>query len=504
MVHFENLRSSFARWSSAVLLLSTLSLAQTVTPPVVEAYPLGSGMSWSLSQEFKVEIHDGTNWVDANARGMARLSEDPWFHQGLYPWVHWVTVGAADAVRVRVSKQPTATRVTTYSSVAILPSRYGITPGNVTATSFEFTALRGQKVHCAINNQDIDSLFVFVNPPKPPIPSPLPSDWLYYPPGWSAPGSNYSVPANVKTIYLDGGAWVSGGFNLANTTGAVSIVGPGFLVGTVLDAPSTFRPVGGTPMPEPQRHDYILVRHETGVYSQNASLTMDGPTLVVAPYYNLFLPTMLGRKSFRNVQILSPWWYNTDGFLLASNADISDCFVFNNDNKLTPEFCNNGNLTVKSCVFAGRSSFNVGYGYFQNSAGNHADMSSIDLILQRGRIPFVAELDGANPGILVENQRYNDIDIVGDVCQLMSIRHHDVSWMPGSGTYGSVRRVVFRNVRLAGTQFTKSVISSAGGSPAQTIECIFDNLFINGTKVTAANCGTYFQTFGANVTVVFR
>lgn len=504
MTMFTTLLATATRRFLALLLLPLLLTAQGVTLPVVEAYPLGSGMSWSLSPEFKVEIWNGTSWVDANARGKAGLSEDPWYYQGLYPWVHWVTVGAADSVKVRVSKQPSATRVTSYSSVSILPSRYGITPVNVTATSFEFTALRGQKVHCSINNQDIDTLFVFVNPPKPPIPSPLPSDWLYYPPGWSAPGKNFMVPSHVKTIYLDGGAWVSGGFNLANTTGEVAIVGPGNLVGTLLDAPSVFRPQGGPAMPEAQRHEHILVRHQAASYSATASLLMDGPTLVAAPYYNVFVPTMMGFKSFKNVQMLSPWWYNTDGFLIVSNADVSDSFVFTNDNKFTPEFCNGGNVSVKSCVLAGRSAFNIGYGYFHGSGGFHADMSSLDLILQRGRIPFVAEMDGGDAQVLVENQRYNDIDIVGNVFQLISIRHADVSWMPGTGVYGSIRKIVFRNVRLSGTQYTKSVIASVGGSPAQTVECIFDNLFINGTKVTAANYTTWFETFGSNVSVVFN
>lgn len=407
----------------------------TGNPPVVEAYETGSNMAWSLSLEFDVHVWTDAGWVPANARGMARKSEDQWYYQGLYPWVHWVTIGAADSVRVRVSKRAGALRVANFSKVKISPARYGIAAENLTTTSFEFVALRGQKVYCEVNEQDIDPLFVFVNPPKPtPPPTPTPADCLYYPPGFTSIGDGYQVPASVKTIYLDGGAWVSGGFDLSQVTGPISIVGPGFLVGTVLDAPSLFRPVGQPEMPDSQRLGYVLIRRDAAPYSQSAALYMDGPTLVAAPFYNVYIPTMLGRKEFRNVHMLSPWWFNTDGFLAVENADVRDCFLYQNDNKFTPEF-SGGGLTVQSSVLAGRNSFQIGYGYPDpNARSLYPEFRGMDLILQRDRIPFIAKVDAPNSSVEIHDQRYSDISVSGDVLRLFDIQHVNVGWMSGGGT----------------------------------------------------------------------
>lgn len=480
--------------SLAILLCGAVpSQIGAAAPTIVEAYPLGTNMSWSLSQEFVVDVWDGSAWVSANARSKAGLSVDSWYHEGLYPWVHWVTVGASDSVRVRVSRHPSATRVTTYNTVRLQPDRLGITPTNVTNTSFEFTALRGQKVYCSINDQDIDTLFVFVNPPKPTIPNPIPSDWLYFPPGWNFIDYNYQVPSNIKTIYLDGGAWVVGGLDLGATSGRVSILGPGFMIGTLLDPPSFFNPPGGPAMTDSQKEEYSMIHHK-GTWSSASELVVDGPTLAAAPYYNIYVAPMQGRKSFRNVHILSPWWYNTDAFLLVSNAEISDCFVFNNDNKLTPEYCNWGDLSVKSCVLAGRCSFNIGYGYFNDAAGHHANLESIDLILQRGRQPFLAALDGDTSQVTIENQRYRDIKIRGDVYQLFHIKVENVPWMSGSGQYGKTRQLVFRDIELTGSWMNKSEIAgNSATSPPQIVECVFYNLTINGQKVDASNYQTYFD-----------
>jgi hypothetical protein len=156
---------------------------------------------------------------------------------------------------------------------------------------------------------------------------------------------------------------------------------------------------------------------------------------------------------------------------------------------------------VSNCVINGRS-INVGYGYFTNLTA-WANLENIDVIYPEfatlwlgdptwhGAV-FDAKLDAVNSDITVENQRYNNIVIYGDVDQLFEFTIEDTSWGAPGPAQGNMRNIHFRNIEVLGTQKFKSVIRGKD-SNNQFYDITFTNLKIDGTYVDSDNYQDYFD-----------
>lgn len=74
---------------------------------------------------------------------------------------------------------------------------------------------------------NFDTLFIFANPPKPPVPPGA----KYFGPGIHNMGVDYRLLPSEHDVYLDGGAWVVGSINISDAKQDVHIMGPGTLSG---------------------------------------------------------------------------------------------------------------------------------------------------------------------------------------------------------------------------------------------------------------------------------
>lgn len=504
------------------------------TPILLETYPTPTPRISALF-EVEVSIDGGATWRTTNAAQHTResMAENYYgnqnIHLGVYPWVHWSKFGISSKALVRVTKKSPrwAGDYSQITDVRFEPERYGIAPITVNGNQFTFPIASGQYV-CIYprfdntNYTGIDSLLVFACPPAPPKPASIPSDMLYYGAGVHYLGAirthaQYQtsidplvVSPNIRTIYLDAGAYVVGNFDLRNTTGPVEIIGPGILSGEgttweylkslAWPAQSAYAMITAHPVPTvpPTWNPWVHNLH------------VNGPTIIQSPNFNLWAGEMTGRVTIENTQVISPWTYNTDGFLTSntSSASINNCFIFNNDNMFSGEDSHSGSLIVKDCVLAGRTAILLGYGSWDSSRAANARFSGIDfcnLLKLNTAAPIYCGVASPPSGALsvVDRQYYSDIH-VAPVSKLFHIEiklvHHDPSWKAD----GKINGIYFTNI--SGSQSGLSIIETPSTPITGSLGPIyFTNVVIGGVKLTSSNWGSYIQVVGATQpTLVFN
>ena len=466
-------------------------LVEFVQP--IETYP--SASTSKESDLYRVEVYKNGTWVDTHAYQYTRQSKDYRWYYNDHPWVHWTTIGVPKdfQANVRVTRLNRVFNNEPFVSVEILPSRYNIT-SQWDRSTIEFTIKQNEKVYVRTNDQDFDILFIFANPPKPPVPPGA----KYFGPGIHNVGVDYRLQPSEHDVYLDGGVWVVGSINISDATEDIHLMGPGTLSGEF----EFWENIKDLPWPD--TFPYMMIHTDyTHPFSHSFDLIVEGITIVASPFYNLCPMFLNGSKYIDNLHIISPWTYNTDGLHLGTKGQTSNTFVFNNDDTIMPEYIYNGDMTVSNCVLAGRNPFLIGYGYFLTSDPYRATVSNCDLILQNRYVPFHAEIDGESSDIIVDNQFYENINIDGDVSQLMRLAIEDTSWGSPNPAQGNIRDIFFRNIRVKGRQLYKSVIK--GKDAKNRIDNIhFTNLFIDGTKVTNDNCTQYFDIDWDTASVFFE
>lgn len=438
----------------------------------------------TLSKRYKVEIMKNSNWINHEIYEDSRMSIDPYYFQNQSPKVHFTTICMDSTTDVRVIRLSG----NAWSSVVLEPEAYGITPV-FNADTILFTIRNLQKTTLKINNSLHDLLCIFANPPKPQIPSGA----KYFAPGYHKIGVDYQLASNERVVYIDEGAWVEGSFDVSYAGGDVIFMGPGIITGRFDTNENLI-----ASMSVELRKERNLI-HATN--SVNNNIVIDGITMVKSPYYSIYLSSVNGTKKISNVHIISPWTYNTDAFNTGGKTDIRNSYAFNNDDKAFAEYSYSSNVDISDCVFAGRNSFLIGYGYFSNVNNFKTNIANVECILQEDREPFRAEVDGASSAILIDYQYYNDITINGNCRRLFDIQNKNTTWGHANDALGNIRNLYFNNITLTGNQTYKSIIK--GKNQDNRIEMVINNLKINGTTITNFNYQQYFDIDASTASVKF-
>jgi hypothetical protein len=457
-------------------------LAAAVCAASVEVYP-GPGIDTYKSNLYTVEVFDGSSWVPGYVYGFSRLSVTYW-HTGTHPSVNFLTFGTTGQVPVRVTK--TGGSIT---SIDVSPHSKNI-PVQLIAGQAVLTLNQLNKVWITVNGDDANPLFIFADPPKPPVPAGA----TYVGPGiLTVPqnGGHYQ-PKNGEIIYLDGGAFVRGNVDVTGTSN-VQLMGPGVLSGDLW----TSEGISAYPF-----DIWVKFAMITGDWFGGDAATVSGVTILASPGYNFFG----GANTVSNVKVLSPWFYSTDGFQGVSHVDHS--FIFNGDNAFAPGAAGvqNGNVTITSC-FGGtteNSVFTGGYFGFEAKKGYSALVDDIDIktyLSDAGGPPLLASVfqvyvDNNDPNAGYSNQTYQNVRIEGNVATpLLELKNTVYPW---GGPYaynpplGNSYNFLFRNISLEGTQKYRSEIKGWDANNGFH-NVVLDNVRFHGDPVTQANLGQYFD-----------
>lgn len=369
---------------------------------MIEVYaPQGVGFVQLSSTKFWVDVYDGDTetYLSAYTFGRARKSiaaygttgaETPrtklWV-SGSSPEVSFLTFGASAETTVKITKlnEP-------ITDIKLRPAsknfEYSVTGGNA-----YIQMSPNDKVWATVNNETSSPIFIFCNNFKDVAPT---AACLYFGPGihhvsslapTGTPGQltnhvrrlfettsvgvsaylsgiNFSsfehygyVEGQPFTIYLDGGAYVIGTFDLRNRHN-ITIKGPGILsvenapkefVETLKDHDQTpypaFRDMGLIPLWANSEYDQLTSSFPQvtlgpttygpftlySVDKMPSGMVVKDITIIDTPGY-----IIRGLNIAENVKILSPWAYNSDGIYLLPDSSTKscvakDCFLFTAD-----------------------------------------------------------------------------------------------------------------------------------------------------------------------------
>lgn len=499
------------------LVAHLAELPAQMVPRVTEIYPAPSASR--VSPNWSLEVHDGAAWMPVPVLTFVRSPYPGWpagagnpgyvNNLGAGPVrVNWATLGLSHSARVRVRHLVSPLAVLEVVPDRVDPAAFA-SPGSV-----EFTVHRERQyfVRSAAHPNYQDTMFVFCNPPEAidaasgqPLslawgnPITRPADVEYFGPGehivstTSALGHPGTLDLNngKRRVYLAPGAWVMGhidvGIAASNSSVRVEVMGPGVLSGE-RDSHDYVRSNPGFPI------HMAMITSRWWDYTQpnsngmSNSVLVDGPTIVAGPFYSFMLTHVWGKKTIRNTHILSPWSYNTDSFQVGANAEIEACFSFNNDDTILAEYnylkypyAQGSNwvwsykgISVKNCVFAGRTLFQAGYGYFRpdgSHLGTYTTVESCDVAFM---LPNVWDLEeglfaasvarwDSGEGNEVGNQIYRDIRVHGPVRRLFKMKIEVPSWASGSGAApkGNLKNVVYENIKILDSHLVNALGSVA-------------------------------------------
>jgi hypothetical protein len=236
------------------------------------------------------------------------------------------------------------------SNIRILPARYGITPSvNGNVVTFTMTQPGQCSVEIGVNGYK-NGLMIFANPMETDIPDPVHDDSyavldhatataitgvsanksaLYFKAGVHDIGV-YAVPANIKNIYLEGGAWVYGAIHVSGTrsNAGIKIFGRGTLSSGRLN----------------YREAYCIGTPQDGSTAADR-ITVDGITVADPKYFAIRLIGNNNTVSW--VKVIGSWTYNCDGIAVFANSTLKKSFCWANDDNIKVY---RNNITVEDMV----------------------------------------------------------------------------------------------------------------------------------------------------------
>ncbi len=461
--------------------------AETISSTGIEVYP-GPGVDTYRSSLYGVEVFDGSAWLPSYVYQYSRKSFTHW-HRGTSPSVSFSTFGTTRPLDVRV------TRIEGSITLVDVSPKSKHIPVRLSNGRAILTLDPNAKAWVTINGDDANPLFIFADPPKPAPPAGA----TYFGPGIvdisPATGNHYYAKAN-DVIYLDGGAWVRGNIDVSAADN-VQIMGPGVLSGDLWIA-ETIQALSFN-----DGINYAMIK---GDYATHRA-TVQGITIVDSPIYNI----SGGAKDATNVKLLSPWYFQTDGFPNVDNVD--QAFAFVGDNVFHPTWAGRTqyNVTIRNSFGASTGNAVFLGGFFGNTdalkSPYTALVDNIDVRSYNGDewVPYGSPLTPAAFQIWVDNsdstkgyanQTYQNIRIEGNIdVPLAQLTNRVYPW-PGNPApdppLGNSYNLVFKNISLAGTQ---KYLSEIKGWDLYNgfHRVILDNVRINGTVVTPSNVASYFD-----------
>jgi hypothetical protein len=444
---------------------------------ILEVYP-GPGNNLYHSPLYAVEVWNGEDWLDSYTYYASRRNVTLW-HRDSNPSVSFTTFGTTTEIYIRLHALRKNIR-----SVQISPKAKNIEV-QISNGIAQFKLSQLDKVWITINNNDSNPLFICTDPPKPEIPL----DALYFGPGVHEIGQLYK-PQNGQTIYLDGGAWVKGNFDIRELNN-INIIGPGVLSGEMWRAEML------NDMEFDKTRQYFMIQGDYG--SLNTGNHLEGITIVNTPRYCV----CGGMNVIRNVKLLSPWYWSTDGFYvmpdrITHQGLIEDCLAFVGDDVFFPRDNVFGDITIRNCLVGttGNNVFCMSY-WPQSLENNYfTRVENIDIKTYNNEAIFQSVLDGdlSNNGMGIHNQIYKDIRIEGNIiCPLIRIENRPYPFGNTANSLGISRNIQFINITLEGSQRGKSRILGKNADNGHS-DYLFENVRIGGILVTENNFNKFFTT----------
>jgi hypothetical protein len=409
--------------------------------------------------------------------------------------ISWANFSFDQEVIVEVTVLDTEKVPVDAANVRILPARHGVTTA-VNGNSISFTLAKpGQySVEIGVNGYK-NGLMIFANPMENESPDPTRDDsyavmdhatavsvaavpvtktGLYFKAGVHDIGV-YPVPAHIKNIYIEGGAWVYGAIHVSGTrnNADVKIFGRGTLSSGHLNYREAY--CIGTPQDGSTGADRVIV---------------DGITVADPKYFAIRLVGASNLVSW--TKVIGGWVYNCDGIAVFAHSTVRNSFCWANDDNIK---IYRDNITIEDLVLWQLNNGGAIQMGWDGAQANGVTVRRVDLLhaewnnsaTNRGVLSFVG-----NRYANVNSNCYQKDLLIEDVVTETPVR---LIWrispeqpIAGVITPALVDGLTMKNWTLLMDKAQGSNNYIEGVSPDYLMNNIlFDNVKLNGVKLTSDN-----------------
>lgn len=374
----------------------------------------------------------------------------------------------------------------------VLPASAGIVP-QVDGKTVTFQVDKPQNLTVELNNDDVGSLHLFINPEETDKPDPNDPDVIYFGPGMHEV-SAMEIGSN-KTVYVAGGAFIRGKIvegevhSVNQSSGLDYYHKPNFLLkGDNI----TFRGRGIIDQTLCPTH----ARNIMQIYNCN-NVKIEGVILHNSSTWTMDMRSCNNAK-VDNVKIIG-YRSNSDGIDICSSFDVivQNCFIRTMDDLIvikTPKgFDKAGRIVAKNCVLANELAHALSLGAEITQDVEDVLFTDCDIIHDRGR-EWSMRVYQTDKG-LVKNVRFENIRIE-EAKKLASLWIGKAKWSTDE-EYGNIQDIIFKDITAKGSPLN---IEFQGYDENHTVSNVtMENITLNGNPLNIDNIVS--NEFVENVTL---
>ncbi len=411
--------------------------------------------------------------------------------------ISWASFSFEDQVTVEVEVLNT-TAVPVGGLVRVLPSRYGVVT-HVNGNKVSFTLTEAAQFSLEIGDNGYkNGLMIFADPMETSPVVNNASGWTFLEPGQditALPSGTenvyfktgvhdvavWSVPSSVRNIYFENGVWVYGALRLGNTSN-VKMYGRGVLSSDRLN----------------YRESHCI--ETTG----GANITLEGITVADPKYFSVRLLSTNCNVNY--TKVIGGWIYNCDGIVVYDNSTVSKCFTWANDDNMKVYMPNVKFEDMVLWQLNNGGAIQLGW---YNATGQNIQLKRIDLLHadwnnnesnNRGVISYVGNkptgVYNADPAGITwqKDLLIEDLVVETAVPFVFRVAPQRTSELPTPitpNTPAYVQGFTMKNWDIkVKTPYVVNQILGVSETYKMT-GFVFDNVYINGTKISAESWSTF-------------
>lgn len=446
-----------------ITLCSLLCVSFYLFADEIDIYPTPEGINSSDNFNVDVRLKGKSEWQAVfvyQSISSLNLEEN----------VSWAPFSFSGEIEIRIT--PLNQKL---DSCTIRPKAFQIKT-SVKDESVYLSLFKPSKLCFEINGNSDRVLFLFAETPDQKPVEIKGRELIYFKPGIHEIGDKYKLQSNT-TYYIEGGAVLLGSLYGQGSLENVIIRGRG-----IIDSGH-------------QKWNHPSEGLRSNIAFEDAKdIVIEGITCIEAGNFQIKVQAKEAHSNItlRNIKLIG-WNKNTDGIHVSDmdwkdspvvgNAKgiklfVSDCFIRANDDAIL--LCDGVAYSeMKNCIL-----WDAGYGAtFCLSWGGHQDVDSCSVdncyVIHKGGNSPVFRANHAGAG-LIQNVRFSNIFIEGDINSLISLNIMDHNYDPDV-SHNSIKNVHFKNITLEGKCEKNSI---NGYSEKYTISNItFQNLRIDGKLI---------------------
>lgn len=443
-----------------ITLLVTINMVSAQTVIVYPEIPIDSFRSTLYQVKVKMgKANFKTSPIVSEKKYVSNINNKP-VREAMSDFNHWTTFSFNKNVVVEVSIMGNTEGVKTCE---IFPKRYGISPTIANGKASFTIPKSNSKLYLLINGDEENPLFIFADPLETNVPKPTDKGVLYFKAGMHEIGMKHTLPDDIHTVYLEGGAYVLGSIFFENRSN-VKICGRGILSGDGYEFADNKDGV--------DKADNIA-KSAVCQYGKGQNIVVEGITIMRPLKFSVVLR---GSGRMTNVKCLG-WNFTVDGVVTGDKSEVDNCFFKVNDDVVK---LYSSDMYVHDLVVYHQTNGAIFQFGWSGQTAKNCRIERIDIVKDE----TVQDNEGKGNHSIINWRKsttksphsghvFDDIRADRGYCRFLGINL-------SMDSDGSLENVLIKNVDISGISKYKSYANTASGRIGIRLE----NVKVNGVCLT--------------------